>query len=416
MSTVEHDKRTDRYGIGGGASAPAGEHNLLPMDKVVFGPGSVAKLAAEIDRVGGTRALIVTGNTLATQTDLVERLIAILGDRFAGVFSDTRAHVPRSTVIAATEALRDAKADAIISFGGGSPNDTAKLAALSLAAGVTTEAELSELHFRVEGDETIVPPVPDSSIPHIAIPTTLSGGEFTLWGGATDAERLVKDAYGAPHLTARTVILDPELTLATPDWLWGSTGMRAMDHAVETVYSIGHNPFADALTLQAVGMLVRGLDACRENPQDLTARGVCQMAAWMSITSLPSVPAGLSHAIGHQLGARCDVPHGVTSCIVLPEAMEFNLPATLDRQALLAEAMGIDVGGLSAEDAAAAAPERLRQLVRDLGVKNRLSEWGVEEADLAPMADDIALDFMATTNPRKVESPDQVVELLRRVL
>jgi alcohol dehydrogenase class IV len=101
---------------------------------------------------------------------------------------------------------------------------------------------------------------------------------------------------------------------------------------------------------------------------------------------------------------------------VLPEAMEFNLPATLDRQALLAEAMGIDVGGLSAEDAAAAAPERLRQLVRDLGVKNRLSEWGVEEADLAPMADDIALDFMATTNPRKVESPDQVVELLRRVL
>ena len=415
MSTM-NGTATDRYGIGGGARAPEGEHNLLPMDKVVFGPGSVAKLAAEIDRVGGTRALIVTGTTLATKTDLVGRLREILGSRFAGVFSDTRAHVPRSTVVAAADAVRESGADAIISFGGGSPNDTAKLAALSVAAGVTTEADLGELHFRVEGDQTIVPDVPDSSIPHIAIPTTLSAGEFTLWGGSTDTERLVKDAYGAPHLTPRAVILDPELTLATPDWLWGSTGMRAMDHAVETVYSIGHNPFADALSLQAVGMLVRGLDACCENPQDLTARGVCQMAAWMSITSLPSVPAGLSHAIGHQLGARCDVPHGVTSCIVLPEAMEFNLPATLDRQILLAEAMGIDIDGLSREEAAAAAPERLRQLVRDLGIKNRLSDWGVEESDLEPMAADIALDFMATTNPRKVEGSEQVVELLRGVL
>ncbi len=394
---------------------PSGEHVLLPMERVIFGPGSVSRLAGALDGLGARRALLVTGTTLATRTDLVDRLVGILGDRVAGVFSETRAHVPRSSVLAAASAIRSSRADSVISFGGGTPNDTAKLAALCVAAGAATESDLDALHLRVDGSRTVVPEQPRSSIPHIAIPTTLSAGEFTQFAGSTDPVRRVKDAYGVAHLTPRVVILDPDMTRATPGWLWASSGMRAIDHAVETVCSIGHNAFADGLALHAVERLVHGLDRFRQDPDDAAARGECQVGAWASILSLSSVPFGLSHAIGHQLGARCGVPHGVTSCLTLPETMAFNAPVTADRQRMIARAMGIAVHDLTDDEAAARAAERVRRLVVDLGIKNRLRDWAVARSDLAPLAEDVMRDFMATTNPRPIEGPGEVLALLARI-
>jgi alcohol dehydrogenase class IV len=400
------------FGAKADGSAPAGVYGFLPMEKVRFGPGAVSQLPEEVARLNASRAFVVTGKTLAA-TPMIEQIRRLLGDRFAGLFSETTQHVQRPSVIAAADAARAADADILISFGGGSPNDTAKLVALSLAAGVRSAEELDR-HRSDLGDDRA--PVPGSSIPHIAIPTTLSAGEFTLWAGATDPERKMKDAYDAPHLTPRVVILDPELTRATPSWLWGSTGMRAMDHAVETVCSTAPQPFADALCLRAIEMLNEGLPRCVADPDDLTARGVCQVAAWMSIVSLPNVPAGLSHGMGHQLGAVCDVPHGVTSCILLPATLDFNRQANAERQALVAQALGVGAGSLDASSAAAAAADRLRELVRELGVKDRLSDWGVTDADLRQVADSAADDFMTAMNPRKVDGADQILEILRSVL
>jgi alcohol dehydrogenase class IV len=401
------------FGLGPGGAAPEGEYGFMPMEKVRFGPGSVAGLAEEVDRVGGTRVLIVTGTTLATKTDLVDRLKAVLGDRCVGVFSDTRQHVPRTTVIAAAQAAREAGADCLVSFGGGSPVDTTKLVALCLAAGITEPAEMSSYHFREVDGGIEIPQLPEIEIPHIAVSTTLSAGEFTLWGGATDVERGVKDAYGAPGLTPKVVILDPELTAQTPASLWGTTGLKALDHAIETVSSSKPQPIGDALALRSIEILVGALARSTADPSDVAARGLCQVGAWMSILSLPSVPAGLSHALGHQLGAHCDVPHGVTSCIVLPAVMDFNRPVIADRQRKIAEAMGIETAGMDDEAAAAAASDRLRELVSELGVKTKLSEWGVTDEDLVAIAGDSVEDFMSLTNPRKVENEEQVLELLR---
>jgi alcohol dehydrogenase class IV len=404
---------SELFGLGPGGTAPAGEFGFMPTEKVRFGPGSLAALADEVDRVGGTRVLVVTGTTLATKTDLVDRVREVLGDRCVGVFSDTRQHVPRSTVIAATKAARDAGADCLVSFGGGSPVDTTKLVALCLAAGVTEAAEMGKYHFREVDGGIEIPDMPEIDVPQIAVSTTLSAGEFTLWGGATDTDRSVKDAYGDLRMTPRVVILDPELTAETPASLWGTTGLKALDHAIETVSSSKPQPISDALALRAIEILVGSLARSTADPHDVAARGLCQVGAWMSILSLPSVPAGLSHALGHQLGAHCDVPHGVTSCIVLPAVMDFNRPAIAPRQRLIAEAMGIDTDGMDDEGAGAAAADRLRQLVGELGVKTKLSEWGVTDDDLVAIAGDSVEDFMSLTNPRKVENEEQVLELLR---
>ncbi|HEX2173571.1 MAG TPA: iron-containing alcohol dehydrogenase [Dehalococcoidia bacterium] len=395
----------------------SGEYTFPKLEKVIFGPGSVARLAEQADRLGGRRAFIITGNTLANKTDLVDRVRSVLGSRCAGVYSGSKQHVPREAVLEAAEQARSAGADLLISFGGGSPVDLAKMVALCLAQNVRNETELDAYRIRFQyPDRVDIPAVPNVSVPQIAVTTTLSAGEFTAFAGCTDPVRQAKDLYYAEHLNPKVCILDPEMTVATPSWLWGSTGVRSIDHCVEEVYSRVHQPFADALALRALAMLFDYLPRASAEPDNLAARGQCQVAAWMAVYSLPSVQVGLSHGIGHQLGARCNVPHGVTSCIMLPVVMDFNRPVTADRQALLAPSMGVDTRGLSDEEAATAAANNLRALVRELGIKDRLSDWGVTEADLPGIAADALEDLVVATNPRPVTSTERVVELLRRVL
>lgn len=398
---------------GSDGSAPAGEYQFPLIEHVRFGPGTVGGLAREVERLGAERVLLVTGTSLATKTDLVDRLAGSLGDRLAGVFSETRQHVPRELVVAATDLARETRADCLVSFGGGSPIDTAKLTALCLAAGVDEPSQMSALHSREVEGETREPELPEVRTPHIAISTTLSAGEFTRYAGSTDTERGVKDAYGAPGMTPRCVFLDPELTAATPRLLWGSTGLKAFDHAVETVCSTRPQPLADTLALRAIEILTESLVPSADEPGDVALRGQCQVAAWMSILSLSSVPFGLSHALGHQLGANCDVPHGVTSCILLPLVMDFNRAVAAPRQRLIAEAMGIDVSDLDDETAGVAASSKLREIVAALGVETRLREWGVTDADLVAVSEDAVGDFMSLTNPRPVKSSAEVLEILR---
>jgi alcohol dehydrogenase class IV len=394
----------------------SGVFSLLPLDRVLFGPGVLGNLPAEVDRLGCRRVLVLTGTTLATKTDLVERIRALLGDRCAGVFTDTVQHVSRTSVLAATELARELDADALVSFGGGSPIDTAKAVAMCLADDVHTGADLDRLAFRMGPAGLVTPPVHGRLIPHLAISTTLSGGEFTAYTGITDTDRHHKNAYGTPAMAPRVVFLDPEPAMQTPNWLWASSGMRAIDHCVESIYSIRHQPFADALCLRALDMLITALPRAVADPADVEARGACQVAMWMSIFSLPNIPAGMSHGIGHQLGARCNLPHGVCSAIMLPEVMDYNRPATAARQRLVAEAVGVDVTGMSDDEAAAAAAQALRDLVAALGIRNRLSDWGVTADDLPLVAADAVQDFMNATNPVPVTDVEVIEGLLRSVL
>ena len=210
--------------------------------------------------------------------------------------------------------------------------------------------------------------------------------------------------------------LDPAVTTATPGWLWASTGIRAVDHAIETVCSRISFPFSDGLALEALRLLQQHLPRSASNRDDLESSGYCQLAAWMSIYNLTNVQVGLSHGLGHQLGARNDVPHGVTSCIMLPRVMEFNRSMTAPQQRRIAEAMGVDTRNADDDEAAAAAVSALENLIDTLGIPRRLSDWGVSEADLALIAQDALEDLVVATNPRPIATQEEVVELLHRAL
>ena len=392
-----------------------GQFAMLPMDDVHFGAGSVTKLAAALEQYGIARAVIITGNSLAQKTDLVDRVAGAAGGCVAGVFSATSQHVPRESVIAAADFARAKNADAIISFGGGTPNDTAKAVTICIAENITEPDGLDAMRIKFEyPDKLEIPSLSADPLPMFGIPTTLSGGEFTFFVGVTDRKRKVKDLYLDKRITAKSVFLDPDLTLATPERLWLGTGIRSVDHCIEAMYSATRQPFTDALAYRALNMLVRYLRETKADPSDLAARGQCMVAAWMSVCGLGSVALGLSHGIGHQLGARCDVPHGETSAVMLHNVMTFNRKVTLAQQAWMAEAMGVDISAMSEAEAAAAASDEVLKLVRDdLGLPWRLRDVGVNEADFEGIASDALEDLVVASNPRKVESKDQVIELLK---
>ncbi|HSC71177.1 MAG TPA: iron-containing alcohol dehydrogenase, partial [Candidatus Methylomirabilis sp.] len=257
-------------------------------------------------------------------------------------------------------------------------------------------------------------PLRGQPLPHIALTTTLSAGEFTSGFAVTDERRRVKDLYGAPQFIPRVVILDPELTAFTPPWLWASTGMRAVDHAVERLYSPKHQPLVDALCIQALRYLFCDLPRSTREPRNLEVRLHCQLAAWMSAFGFLSVGTGISHAIGHQLGGHCNVPHGQTSCVILPHAMDFNCQAAADRLALVAEAAGIDMRDLSTRQAATAAIGAVRRLVEDLGCPMRLRDVGVKESDFPLLAEAVMDEAPHFENPRPIAGVTDIHEILRQ--
>ena len=393
--------------------AMSGVFTLLPIEDVHYGPGCLAGLGGALAQHGVQRALLITGQTLATRTQLVARVREAADGRIAAVYHDTIQHVHRESVLRAAALAREIGADGIVSFGGGTPNDTGKAVVLALAGNLREAADFERARVRFTYPSTVeVPPVDGDALPMFAVSTTLSGGEFTHFAGVTDELRKVKDLYIDKKLAARAVFLDAELTLDTPLWLWLSTGMRAVDHCVEALCSTNAHPFTDALASHALSQLARYLRACKAHPDDLTARTQAHIAAWMSVCGLANVNLGLSHGIGHQLGARNNVPHGVTSCVMMAPTMDYNRAHVGTRQAWIAQCMGIDIGALAPDAAAAAGRDAIRQLVRDLELPQRLRDVGVERADFPALAADALEDLIVATNPRPVRGVDDVIALL----
>ena len=188
---------------------------------------------------------------------------------------------------------------------------------------------------------------------HIAIPTTLSAGEFTAVAGITDERTRVKRAVSDPRLVPRTVYTDPTVTLETPPWLWAASGVRALDHAVETIYASRHHPLSDAAAARGLSMLVKHLPASLSTTgaEQLEHRLQCQLGAWLSVFGVTNAGLGLSHALGHQIGPRWDVPHGVTSCITLPHAMRYMAARAPERFGPIAQAFGVSFDVANAKDA-----------------------------------------------------------------
>ncbi len=375
------------------------------MNRVIFGQPAAAAIAAEADRLAARRVFVLASRTLNTKTGEIGKISEALGERFAGVHDHMPAHSPRDAVVACANAARDAGSDLLVTVGGGSVTDGGKAVTICLEHDIRDVDGLEPFRTVVKDGRRHIPDFRTPKIPQISVPTTLSAGEFNARAGVTDTRLKLKQSYMHPGIIPETVILDPAITIHTPEWLWLSSGVRAVDHAVETICSINANEYTDGTSMQALRALGDGLPRVKADPSDLEARLRCLMGCWLSMVGIVTgTRLGASHAIGHILGGSAGVPHGHTSCVMLPYVLDYNAPVNANRQTEVAHALG--------------APGRpagaiLDAFIRDLGMPRTLREVGVDEADLPRLAENCMLDDWTFSNPRTISSPDEVMEILR---
>ena len=375
------------------------------IDEVLFGNPAAEAIAEVSRRIDAHRVFLMVSGTLNRTTDEIDKVRRALGERCVGVFDRMPPHTPRHAVIAAAEQAREAGADLIATIGGGSITDGAKAVQICLANDIRTPEALDD-YRPVKGPDGLVgpPPCRAPEIRQISVPTTLSGGEFSAIAGVTDERRKVKELFRHPRIIPRAVMLDPAVTVHTPEWLWLSTGIRAVDHCVEGICSSQANAFADAQALHGLTLLSRALPRVKIDSTDLQARLDCQMGTWLSMGPLASgVPMGASHGIGYILGAAFDIPHGHTSCIMLPAVMRWNKPVNADRQALVSAAM--DHPGEDAGDVLAA-------FIASLDMPRSLSAVKIGPESFDRIAEQAMGTIWMPHNPRRVEGPAQVREIL----
>jgi maleylacetate reductase len=312
-------------------------------------------------------------------------------------------HSPRDDVAQAAHAARKLDADLLIAVGGGSVIDT-------------TKAVQALLRFDLDSVEALSGPGAFASqmaikrVNTIAIPTTLSGAEFTNVAGITDTARGVKEILQSNCLYFDTVVLDPDATVGVPDALFLASGIRAVDHCVETLCSNRPNIIGDATAREGLELLSRSLRRVHADPDDSEARLACQLGTWLSITGfVGGVPVGASHGIGRVLGGALGVLHGHTSCVLLPGVLRWNEVADDGRQARIPEAMG---------DRNVRPFEAVGRLIADLGMPSRLRQLNVERSHFQDLAEKslVMLAQPSTSgNPRPVQTTRDVIDILELV-
>ncbi len=370
------------------------------IEEVVFGHPAAEAVLEQMDRLRSHRAFLMVSGTLNRQTDEIQKIRHALGSRCAGVFDAMPAHTPREAVIAAANAARQAGADLIVTVGGGSITDGAKAVQLCLANGIDDVDGIE----RIRVHKGVAPEMTAPTVRQISVPTTIAGGEFSSIAGVTNRRTHIKEMLRHPLVVPRTTILDPAITVHTPEWLFLSTGIRALDHCVEAICSNETHPYADAQSVKGLAMLADALPRVKANPADLDARMDAQIGTWLSMGALSAgVPMGASHGIGYVLGSGFDVPHGYTSCVMLPAVMRWNAPVNAERQMVVAAAMGFP--GNDAADV-------LDAFIRSLGMPRSLADVRVSPEHFESIAEQAMRTPWVPRNPRKISGPAEVREIL----
>jgi len=376
---------------------------LSAQERVVLGVPAAQAVLAEAERSGAQRVFITSGASLSRVTDgPLQRIEAALGSRLAGRFVGMHAHSPRDDVVAAARAARDAAADLLVAVGGGSVIDATKAMLMCLWHGLFDAAALEPYRQRAGGVSTPIDPA-GSSLRMIAVSTTLSASEFTSTAGVSDAH--TKQSFRHRLFVPRVAVLDPDATLHTPLPLLLSTGLRAVDHAIESYCAPHVHAIGEAHSLLGLALLAQALPAIAREPQLRAPRQQAQLGMWQAILgSATGAGTGASHGIGYALGATFDVAHGLTSCVMLPAVLAYNEPVNGDRQAVLAAQMGRSGEPLS---------RVVADLVRTLGLPGSLRELGIGEERFGEIAQR-ALDYEPVQrNPRPIRNADDVLEILR---
>jgi maleylacetate reductase len=353
--------------------------------RIHWGPGVLlARLDEELDRLGARRVFVVSTRSVARHPRLFGELREHLGARLVGEFAGIGQHAPASSVMDAVRAAGESRADALVSFGGGSPIDATKAVGFALA----TRLDLALPDAAVRARKFDVQP--GELLPHIALPTTLSAAELSGLAGFTTEDEHEKVGLRGAALIPSAVIFDAELSLHTPLELWLSTGIRAVDHAVETMVAAASHPFSDVLALEALRRLRAGLLVTRTEPGNVAARTESQLGAWFSFTLPGLAAAGLSHTLGKRIGSRHNIPHGVSSCLMLPHVMRYLAPRYSQPLARVAGALGVDVREMPVERAAVCAADAVASLVAELELPRHLGAYGLSDADIEAAARPVA--------------------------
>ena len=321
-------------------------YDALPT-RVVFGIGAIRNLAEEIDRLGARKALILS---TPQQWNLAAEISALLGNRVVGLFDRAEMHVPLEIAEAARAEAANLGADCCVAVGGGSTTGLAKAIALT------------------------------SGLPILAIPTTYAGSEMTpIWGLTSDG---VKKTGRDPRVLPKTVIYDPDLTLGLPVPMSVTSGINAIAHCVEALYSKDANPVVSLMAEDGIRALAHALPRIVKQPEDADARSQALYGAWLGGSVLGAVGMALHHKLCHTLGGSFNLPHAETHTVVLPHAMAYNSLEASDAMTRVAKAMG-------ANDAAGG----MWDLAASLGAPLSLQALGLERRHIETAAD------LAIANP-----------------
>lgn len=368
--------------------------------RVHYGIGATEKLAEIVKTLGGSRALVLCGKTVAGGP-MLEMVRKGLGEALVGVFDRVEGHTPIPLVKEAAARAKTLGADVVVSVGGGSAIDCGKGVALITAIG----DDLEPYRVRKDANDKNRPAMP-RTILHIAVPTTAgSASDVMPTAGLRDPVAKSKNLFWDDELIPHATVLDPRMAIYSGPELTAATGMTVVARCVESLYSKYRHPLSTGLALHALRLMRRALPLAVRQPDDLQARGDTQIACVMSGVAAINAMVSIVHAVGHVVGGKFGLQHGVSHSILLAPAMRMLLPTIGEDQKLVCDAMGGDSRGLTPDQAGAEAARQMELMMAELPLKPRLRDLGLAEGELKGLADYAVNDYMMMNIPVPLDSP-----------
>ena len=357
--------------------------------EIIFGAGSLTQLNESLERFGCQRYLLCTNHSMRANGHLAS-IEDALGERLVEVFDQVQPHVQDIQVEEALGLAVEKNVEAIIGMGGGSPIGMAKVISAALVKNTGRD------------------------FPVIAIPTTYAGSEMTPVYGVTytkeDPPRKV--TTNNPKCIPQLVIYDPNLTLDLPPQMTASTGINALAHCIEALYSITRNPLSTAAATAGIHHIFDTLLRCYTHPDDLNAREEMLLGSHLAGLSLASVTMGLHHGLCHVLGGTANVPHGIANSIILPHAIRFNADVTATQLLPVAAEMEIPVTGIKPIVAIEAMVQKLFHFIGQMHLPQHLRDAGVNFQELPYLAEMAFQNRTVQNNPKRITNEMQIAELL----
>lgn len=380
--------------------------NYYLPPRIEFGVGAIVNLPEHVKALNGKKPFIVS-DAGVQEIGILSQVITPIKKAnipFA-IYVDVEPNPTDMSTVQGAEIYQKEKCDVVIAVGGGSVMDAAK--AIRILA--THEPTLEPYYAGSGGAGRIREDMP----PLLCIPTTAgTGSEVSQGAVITDTSLKTTDRWRKRAIVTRfnmanIALLDPTLTLKMPPSLTAATGMDAITHGIEAYAATKYHPISEGVALQALKILGANIRTAYHNGDNIESRGEMLIASCMAAFAFQK-GLGAVHSIAHQLSTEAPIPHGVANAILLPPVMTFNLPNVIEKYAAVADALGVNIEGMSKSDAARAAIDEIRRLNSELNMPTGLSEAGLNREKIPKLAADAMLDHCHKFNPRPCSEQDML--------